>query len=236
MKINKQSNVYTIIYIVVMVLIVGCALAVTSLALKQRQADNAKADTMGQILKSVHVTPEKDVAAQFGRLITQQLIVNADGQVVSEADADAVNVAAQAKLPADQRQLPVYVCTLEDGTVKYILPVYGAGLWGAIWGYVAVDADGSTIYGAYFNHASETPGLGAEIEKPAFQSRFVGKQLFKADGFRPVAVVKAGQTPADDADWVDGVSGGTITSKGVCSMLSNCLTPYASFLETLRNK
>ncbi len=83
MKINKQSNVYTIIYIVVLVVVVGCALAVTSMSLRDRQQANIKADTMGQILKSVHITPEADVAAQFGKLIVGQSLVSVSGEIVS---------------------------------------------------------------------------------------------------------------------------------------------------------
>ena len=105
MKINKQSNVYTIIYIVVLVVVVGCALAVTSMSLRDRQQANIKADTMGQILKSVHITPEADVAAQFGKLIVGQPLVSASGEIVSPDGASDVNVAMQIKKPADERQL-----------------------------------------------------------------------------------------------------------------------------------
>ncbi|MDE6286420.1 MAG: NADH:ubiquinone reductase (Na(+)-transporting) subunit C, partial [Muribaculaceae bacterium] len=145
-------------------------------------------------------------------------------------------VAEQSKLPEAERMLPVFVCrTPEGGGLKYIVPVYGAGLWGPIWGYVAVDADGSTVYGAYFAHQGETPGLGAEIEKPAFSNQFEGKQLFKNGRFLPVAVVKAGQKPMGDEDYVDGISGGTITSKGVGAMLANCLAPYKTFFSNLKD-
>ncbi|MDE7388190.1 MAG: FMN-binding protein, partial [Muribaculaceae bacterium] len=164
MKINKQSNAYTIIYIVVLVVVVGCALAFTAMSLRDRQEANVMADTMGQILKSVHVTPDEDVAPQFHSLIVAEPVVNQRGDIVSESGASAVNVAEQSKKPAADRLLPVYVCQLPDGSVKYIVSCYGAGLWGPIWGYVAFNADGSTIYGAYFNHQGETPGLGAEIE------------------------------------------------------------------------
>ncbi|MDE7387336.1 MAG: NADH:ubiquinone reductase (Na(+)-transporting) subunit C, partial [Muribaculaceae bacterium] len=115
----------------------------------------------------------------------------------------------------------------------YIIPLYGQGLWGPIWGYLALNDNGSTIYGAYFSHQGETPGLGAEIEKPDFQNEFDGKQLFKGDNFLPIAVVKAGQRPQGDEDYVDGISGGTITSKGVSNMLHNCLEPYKAYLESL---
>ncbi len=234
---NKQSNTYTILYIIVLVLVVGSALALTAMALKPRQLDNAAADKKRQILASVHVTTNaSDVATTFDKYITDQFIVNAEGQKTGD-DAFAVDVATQTKVPADRRELPVYVCTLPDnGAVKYILPVYGAGLWGPIWGYVALDADASTVYGAYFAHQGETPGLGAEIEKPAFCDSFMGKEMFKGDRYLPVTVVKAGQKPLGDEDYVDAVSGGTITSKGVAAMLTDCLTPYRNYLETLRSK
>lgn len=231
---NKQSNTYTIIYIIVLVVLVGTALAWTSLSLKGRQQDNINANKMSQILAAALITPAKgEAVADFNRYITSQYAVNAEGAHIEGADAFKIDVAAQSKLPADRRELPVYECTLPDGSVKYIVPVYGAGLWGPIWGYVAFDADGSTIYGAYFAHQGETPGLGAEIEKPAFSDQFKGKTVFKDGRFRPVAVVKAGQKPLDGEDYVDGISGGTITSKGVGSMLDNCLTPYRKFLQSL---
>ena len=231
---NKQSNTYTIIYIIILVVVVGTALAATSLALRGRQQDNVNADKMGQILAAALIAPEKGkVVSEFDRYITEQFVVNDRGEKIDGVRAFDVNVAAQSKLASDRRELPVFVCTTPAGSQKYILPVYGAGLWGPIWGYVAFDENGSTIYGAYFAHQGETPGLGAEIEKPAFSSQFEGKNVFKDGRFRPIAVVKAGQQPLDGEDYVDGISGGTITSKGVGAMLSNCLTPYKKFLQNL---
>lgn len=241
---NKQSNTYTIFYIIAVVVIVGAALAITATSLRPMQQANADADKMKQILYSVHVsTDNSDVAATFAQHITEQLLVNADGDIVTTVTSGSddttvfdTDVNEQSRLADNERKLPVFVCRTDDGTDKLILPVYGAGLWGPIWGYVAVDSDGSTIYGAYFSHASETPGLGAEIEKPAFQDEFIGKQLIVNDKFMPIAVVKAGQRPAlPDQDYVDGISGGTITSKGVGAMLDNCLSPYSAFLDRVKN-
>lgn len=235
MQMNKQGNTYTIIYIVILVLVVGAALAATSIALRPRQQANADADKMRQILLAARVnTTAGDVIATFRELVDEQYVVNSRGERV-EGDAFTVNVAEQSKLPEAERELPVFECKLPDGFIKYIVPVYGAGLWGPIWGYVAVDADGSTVYGAYFAHQGETPGLGAEIEKPAFSNQFEGKELFKNGRFLPVAVVKAGQKPQGDEDYVDGISGGTITSKGVGAMLANCLAPYEAFFSTLKD-
>lgn len=232
---NKQSNLYTTLYIIVLVVLVGTALAATSLALHDRQQANVDADKMRQILASVHVTPEsKDIIDTYNSFIVASMVVNSQGQEI-EANAFDINVAEQVKLPADERKLPVFVCQLpSDGSTKYILPAYGAGLWGPIWGYISVDADGSTIYGAYFAHQGETPGLGAEIEKPAFCNEFDGKHLDVDGKFMPIAVVKAGQHPADNREYVNGISGGTITSKGVSDMLDNCLAPYQDFLNSLK--
>lgn len=237
MTMNKQSNTYTIIYIVILVLVVGSALALTAMALKPRQQENADADKKRQILASVHVTTNaNDVLSTFDKYVTDQFIVDEAGKRIGE-DAFAVNVSAEVKTEPAKRELPVYVCTMpENGDKKYILPVYGSGLWGPIWGYVALNSDGSTIYGAYFAHQGETPGLGAEIEKPAFSDQFEGKQMFKGEQYLPVNVIKAGQKPLGNEDYVDAVSGGTITSKGVAAMLNECLLPYEKFLETLRTK
>lgn len=231
---NRQSNLYTVIYIIVMVVVVGAALAFTSMSLKDRQNENMAADKMRQILASVHVVPEaSEVIPSYEKYITDSYVVDAAGKRV-DGDAFAVDVAAQSKLPAAERLLPVYVATMADGAVKYILPVYGAGLWGPIWGYIALDTDDSTVFGAYFAHQGETPGLGAEIAKPEFSDRFIGKHMFRDGQFLPVAVVKAGQKPAGHEDYVDGVSGGTITSKGVGAMIDGCLRPYAAFLQSIR--
>lgn len=231
--INKQSNVYTIVYITVMVIVVGAVLAFTSMALKDRQEENAQADKKSQILQAVHIsTTRSTVIADFDKYIVDQLVVNDKGEETHGAEAFTIDVAAEAKKPADERLLPVYICQLPDAGTKYILPLAGMGLWGPIWGYVAFDADGSTIYGAFFDHQGETPGLGAEITKPAFTDQFPGREVFKGNDFYPIEVVKAGQKPLNpNVDYVDGISGGTITSKGVGAMFDNCLTPYRAWLE-----
>ena len=230
---NKQSTAYTIIYIVLLVVVVGTALTATSLALRDRQNENIKADKMRQILASVNITaPEgTSVVDEFNKRIVEQYVVNSRGEKIDGVAFD-IDVAKEVKLPAESRSLPVYICSTDDG-LKYILPAYGAGLWGPIWGYISLDNNGSKIYGAFFAHQGETPGLGAEIEKPAFRDEFKGLNLFKNGTFMPIAVVKAGQHPQNGADYVDGISGGTITSKGVGEMIDNCLSPYQSFLEKL---
>lgn len=232
--INKQSNVYTIVYITMLVVVVGAALALTAMSLKEKQDDNARADKMGQILQAVRLTSPRDrVISDFQKYITDQFVVNSAGQKVDGAEAFGIDVAAEAKKPVGERLLPVYVCAIPDAGTKYILPLAGMGLWGPIWGYVSFDADGSTIYGAFFDHQGETPGLGAEIAKPQFSDQFQGLSVEKDGVFTPVTVVKNGQKADGAGDYVDGISGGTITSLGVASMLDDCLTPYKAFLESI---
>lgn len=232
---NKQSNIYTIIYIVVLAGIVGAVLAMTSMSLRARQQANIDADKMRQILSAIRIVPEKDKISQdFNKYIISQLVVNANGDSIGNEAFD-IDIATESKVDANERRLPVYVCNI-DGTQRYVVPVYGAGLWGPIWGYISLNSDGSTIYGAYFAHEGETPGLGAEIEKSAFSDQFRGKELWKRGVFSPVNVLKKGMRPTSNEDYVDAISGGTITSKGVASMLDSGLTPYKAFFQSLTEK
>jgi Na+-transporting NADH:ubiquinone oxidoreductase subunit C len=124
----------------------------------------------------------------------------------------------------------VFECQTPDG-LKYIFPLYGAGLWGPIWGFVALNDDMNTIYGANFDHQGETPGLGAEISTPMFEDPFVGKKIFDESGtLVSIIVAKVGQN-APEEHKVDGISGGTITSKGLEKMLIDDFTTYQEFFK-----
>lgn len=232
---NKNSNIYTIIYSIVLVVVVGVILSVVYQALRPKQLENIANDTKKQILASARISPEKGepISELFDKHIVSSYIVDAGGNRIDNSENPFdVNVALEVKKPAIERKLPVFECTTANG-LKFIVPVYGAGLWGPIWGYIAFDSNGNTIYGAYFSHEGETPGLGAEIEKPAFQNQFDGKNIFAPDGeFTSIAVVKTGKEPQGKA-WVHAVSGGTITSQGVQKMLFNSLEPYTAFFSNL---
>ncbi len=236
---NKNSNTYQIAYSAIMVVVVGALLAFVYMALKPRQEKNIANDKRQQILSAVHVTPPSDDAVEstYYKYIVADYIVNSDGTVTDSTKDVAFNVDMKqnSKLAEGQKRLPVFKCKTDDGSVKYIIPVYGAGLWGPIWGYVAVDSDGSTIYGAYFSHEGETPGLGAEIASAPFQEQFKGKELYKDGVLKSIGVMKAGQKPTDGEDYVNAISGGTITSRGVQSMLKNSMTAYDSFFKKLQS-
>lgn len=234
MKFNKESNIYTVIYAAVLVVVVGFALALVYQALRPAQLENIANDTKKQILAAALIYPEtgESIAELYDQHITSSFCVNSEGKELEGVDAFNVNVATEVKKPAEDRELPVFVCSTDNG-VKYIVPVAGAGLWGPIWGYIAMDQNGKDIYGAYFGHQGETPGLGAEIEKPAFSSQFEGKPIFGTDGeFQSVLVVKKGHEPSDRA-YVNAVSGGTITSQGVQKMLAESLAPYTAYFKSL---
>lgn len=233
---NKQGNTYTLIYTAVMVIVVAFILAFAAIGLKPAQQKNIAIDKMSQILNSVNIVSTPENAQElYGKYIDDSFVVDANGQLV-KGESFSMNIADQLKLPESQRTLPIFICTDNSGSPKYIIPLSGAGLWGPIWGYISIENDGNTVYGAYFAHQSETPGLGAEIEKPQFQKQFQGKHFFIDGAFMPIAVEKAGRKPQNGADYVDAVSGGTITSKGVQSMLQSCVEPYAQFLESLNSK
>ncbi|MBR1632110.1 MAG: NADH:ubiquinone reductase (Na(+)-transporting) subunit C [Paludibacteraceae bacterium] len=226
-KLNTDSNAYTIVYAAVMVVIVALLLALTSSALKKRQDDNIALDKKKQILRALNVNLDgQDAAALYEQYVTAAQLVKIDGTVVSE-DRDVafgVDVAKENAKPETERQLPIYFATI-DGQQKYVLPLRGAGLWGPIWGYVALNDDKQTIFGVDFSHESETPGLGGEITKEFFTTRFKGKTLY-ASGENAVEVVKSN---ANDQQ-VDAISGATFTSNGVRDMFNSSLKQYVIFL------
>lgn len=226
---NREGNAYTFIYATIMVVVVAAVLAFASLSLKPRQTLNVEIAKKSDILKSVNIASTADDAeAKYSKYITNTYILNSAGEK-EKGDAFSVNMTKQVLLNASDRKLPVYECTLDNGELKYILPLRGKGLWGPIWGYVALNSDKKTIYGATFDHKGETPGLGAEIAKPHFQEQFAGKSIIE-DGNVTFLVLKGGASKGN-IHAVDGISGGTITSKGVQAMMNDCLSAYDKFLK-----
>ena len=218
---DTNSDVYAIIYAAVVVVIVAFLLAGVSSLLKPRQDANVELDKKKQILASLNIKNVADAAAEYDNVIKNDLIINAAGNVVKENGGFAV-----ANDAVEDSNLPLYVAEV-NGEKKYIIPMTGNGLWGGIWGYLALNDDCNTIYGVYFSHASETPGLGAEIASDKFQSRFPGRVVYR-DGQVVLSVVKK---VADESVEVNAVSGATITCNGVDDMLKRKLAPYNTYLE-----
>ncbi|MCF0257313.1 Na(+)-translocating NADH-quinone reductase subunit C [Bacteroides heparinolyticus] len=226
---NTNSNSYTIVYASVMVVIVAFLLAFVSSSLRETQNKNVELDTKKQILAALGVKDVKDADAEYNKYIKSDMLMNANGTLTENTGAFAT---AYEKETKEKNRLHVFVAEV-NGETKYVFPVYGAGLWGAIWGYVALNGDKDTVFGVYFSHASETPGLGAEIATPHFQGEFTGKKTLE-NGEIALGVVKNGKVEKPEYQ-VDGISGGTITSVGVNDMLKNCLSNYKIFL-TSNNK
>ncbi len=228
-----QSNRYILIYSSVKVLIVATLLTLVAVGLKPKQDYNRRVEKMQNILTSVHIeSTTKNAEELFNKYIVNQLVINDKNTTIAGTKAFDIDVEKQSKIDASKRVLPVFICKLDNGEMKYILPVYGKGLWGPIWGFIALNDDKNTIYGTFFDHKSETPGLGAEISTAEFQSHFIGKKLFDEEGkFVSVKTVKGGATK-EDLHGVDAISGGTITSNGLSDMLWNGLKPYEAFLKS----
>ena len=240
---NKNNNSYIIAYAAILVIVVAAALSFAALKLKSRQAENVRMERMSDILRSIGQGGDADKAAdkiayineQYKKYITDSYAVNTEGDVVKGADAFNIllNLKAEYDKPEDQRELPIFVSRDDAGKPLYVIPVWGSGLWWAIWGYVALESDWDTIYGVVFAHKSETPGLGAEITTSWFQDNFKGKKIFNQDELVSISVMKGGADPYDPYS-VDAVSGGTITSRSVENMLKRDLTGYAAYFRKMR--
>ncbi len=233
---NKNSNIYIIVYAAVMVLVVALVLSFAALELQPKQRANAETEMKGAILQSVglggEISKVKDKVQYTNDLYAKYIIdafaVDAEGEKIAGADAFTLlgELQGEYEKPAVERALPVFVSRDDAGAIRYIVPLRGSGLWGPIWGYLALEEDWNTISGAVFDHQGETPGLGAEIATPVFGSQFEGKTIFKDGKFSSVTIAK---NASDDA--VDAISGGTITSRGVETMLRENLKGYLPYIE-----
>lgn len=200
---NTNSNTYTIIYSAIIVVIVAFLLAFVSTSLKEKQEANVQLDIKKQILNSLNLRDLSDDAAEAKYKEVVKGEENVDGQ-------------------------KVFSCVV-DGKTKYVIPMKGMGLWGTIYGYLAINDDKNTVFGAYFNHDSETAGLGAEIkDSRAWQNKFQGKKIFK-EGSEDIAL-SVKKKVEDPATQVDAVTGATLTSDGVSLMIQEGLKPYVKFL------
>ena len=237
---NRNSNIYTVIYAVVLCGLVAVLLSAAALGLKDQQKANTDNEKKQQILMAVagplqqagicdEVTFEN--AAEIWEKLDMEsnmacVTVNGDlDQETNPFEINAKSLFTKGEVKADAK-LPLYVANINDKPY-YIMCMYGAGLWDAIWGYIAVEADGSTIAGASFDHAGETAGLGAKIkDDPAFAAAFIGKQVFQNGQFAPVVVTKKAAE-----NKVDAITGATKTSDCVSVMVANSLQGYAAALQ-----
>ena len=230
MDVNKNS--YTLGFAAIMVIIVAALLSVAFIKLKPFQDRNIELEKKQNILSSVGINVERDGAeAIYSTYIKSELVLNNKGEEV-EGSAFDVDLGKEIKKDVNTQLLPLFISEV-DGATRYIIPLRGKGLWGPIWGFIALEDDVNKVYGAVFDHEKETPGLGAEINTPMFQEPFAGKTIFEGEVFTPIKVIKGGPKEGD-MHGVDGISGGTITSNGVSDMLSERLSMYLPYFNKMK--
>lgn len=227
MDVNKNS--YTFIFATIMVVIVAALLSFAATTLKPAQDKNVEQEKKQNILSSIEIEATREEADElYPTYVTEALVVS-DNKIKDGVDAFAVDMAKEVRKPVLERNSPLYIAS-KEGKTYYIIPLRGVGLWGPIWGYISLEGDLSTIYGAVFDHKGETPGLGAEIKTEAFTTQFKGKKILNEEGNLVGIDVRKGD--ANDYNEVDGISGGTITSDGVELMIADNLEAYIPFLKS----
>ncbi len=226
------SNTYIFVFSTIMVVIVAALLSTAAMVLQPLQEKNIEIQEKRNILSSIKIKSNaKDAEELYKNYITGSFVINNVGEEQEGVDAFGIEMGSQMKKTLEQRSLPVFISSLDNGTKKYIVPVYGKGLWGPIYGFVAFNEDFNTIYGTVFNHKSETPGLGAEINTDLFEAQFADKKIFNKNGeFISIDLVKGGADP-ESLNEVDAISGGTLTSDGLEKMLYDCLGSYQTYFK-----
>ena len=251
---NTNNNFYTVVYTTLIVVVVAALLAFVSQSLKSKQEANEKADTVSQILTAAQFGTKAEfqklgneaVLDKYAELIDKAFVVNTEGKEVRSLDISrsGIEVFSAKDLKrqnynikggpnkSGDAELPVFV--FKNGIT--VVPIYGAGLWGPVWGYIAFEADGETIKGAFFDHESETAGLGAKIkDDPAFQAEFNGEKADFAVA-NVFDIVKGGSPKNADGSEVidnkiDAITGATMTSGGLDAAIDTWLAAYAPYFK-----
>lgn len=232
---KQFSNSYIFLFAVVMVVTVAAVLSVVAMLLQPKQEHNMEVAKMQRILASLHVQSDAVTAPElFDRYITDMKAINTGGKELEGVDPFEIDMKVEMRKDLENRVVPVFIAAPEDSVAVYIFPLEGKGLWGPIYGYLAVEGDGNTVYGANFDHDKETPGLGAEINTLWFQNQFVGEKLKQDGEYTYITIVKGSSEPSNK-HAVDGISGGTITSKGLEETIVDCMRNYESYLNKIKN-
>lgn len=243
---RTDSNLYTILFAIAMVLVVGTLLAFTASSLRPLIDANKRIEKQQNILYAMGVNNNEGTSAtfidatkageEFTKYIKKQLVIEGD-KATEDKKAYLIDVKKQQTLAKDGkiRKLPLFVGE-KDGKTFYIAPIRGKGLWDAIWGYVAMDKN-MVVQGVYFDHKAETPGLGANIKERYFMDDFIGENLINNDVFVGINVKKGNNDPKNERKndcAVDAIAGATITCDGVSAMIKSELALYVPYFKTLK--
>jgi len=247
---NKtDSNVYTVLFAIGMVIIVGSLLAFAASSLEPTISENKRLEKQQNILYAMGVNENDESSAifistdktpeAFSKYITKQIVIQ-NGNVNEDNEAYLIDIKKDktaSKGDVSKRRLPVFIGE-KEGKTFYVVPIYGKGLWDAIWGYVAMD-ENMVIQGAYFDHKGETPGLGANIKERFFMDDFIGEHLLDESGqFKGIEVAKGNADPKNEDktdNEVDAIAGSTITGNGVTAMIKSDLKLYYPYFQSLKN-
>lgn len=238
---NTNSNKFIFIFSSAMVIIVAVLLSVASIGLGPLQQKNIRIEKMQNILGSIGIKSEAAMAEElFKKYIKEQVVLNNNGEI-ENTNIAAFEIDLKKELDkvrtgnADKQLFPLFVCN-KEGKLFYIIPVRGKGLWGPIWGFIALEEDMNTIFGVSFGHKSETPGLGAEIETATFQGKFIGKKILDEAGKYVSVKVLKGNNSSNNINGVDAMSGATITSDGVSEMIQRTVANYIPYFQKIAQK
>ena len=229
---NINSNSFTFVFATIMVIVVATLLSATSLKLKPLQDRNIELEKKQNILSSVGIIVDRlDAEAAYSTYIKSEIVLNNQGKQVDGIAFD-IDLKKELKKDLETQLLPLFISEV-DTIKRYIIPLRGKGLWGSIWGFISLEDNLNTVFGAVFDHEKETPGLGAEINTSMFQQPFQGKTIFEDDIFTSISVIKGGAEKGE-MHAVDGISGGTITSDGVTEMLAERLKMYLPYIIKMK--
>jgi len=247
MALNTEKNIYTVLFACVMVVVVGTALAYMASGLKPRIQENERFEKQQNILYamgvnenanegSVDFIPTDRVESVFRQYVTEQYVL-VNGELQQDSAAYLVDLKKQldALKRGNEARLPVFIGE-KDGKKYHIIPMYGKGLWDAIWGFISVD-ENMIVQGVYFDHKAETPGLGANIKMRYFMDDFIGESILDDGRYEGIAVVKGNNDPLNnekDDNEVDALAGATITGNGVSAMIKESVNLYRSYFESIR--
>ena len=243
----RQSNLYVILFAVGITVVFGGALSLTSVGLKPLQDKQVEIDTKKKILGAVmdisNITNPNEILRVYKEKVNS-MVVDIDGNQIEKDEkgnpivAEKINIQKNSKLDAENRMYPVFMFSESGSNIDaYIFPTFGSGLWDWISSYVALESDLNTVKGIAFDHKSETPGLGARITEAKIQQRFVGKEIYNDQGeLESITMVKGEGNTGLSEHQVDGMSGATMTAKGVNAMLESYLECYQAFIEKTKSQ
>jgi len=250
---NTDSNLYTVLFAIGMVIVVGSLLAFMASYFNPAISLNKKLEKQQNILFAMGVNestltddpddansfvPTDKVTSEFGKYITEQLVIEGD-KVSKDSLAYLIDLKKEkelAKNPNYTRRLPLFIGE-KDGQKFFIVPMRGSGLWDAIWGFMALNTDLETVKGVFFDHKGETPGLGSNIKEAFFMDDFAGENIFSDGQFKGINVAKGNADPKNEDkndNEVDAIAGATITGNGIASMIKKDVAMYLPYFNTLK--